>query len=138
MSLPDGYALSFETPTVEDHVRLRIVAGLTPMPAENAARGLPNTLVGVAVRREGRVIGMGRAVGDGGLFAQICDIAVEPAHQGKGLGKAIMAALMQRLAEVATPGCYVSLIADGEAWKLYAQYGFEPTAPRSIGMARRL
>ena len=138
MSLPNGYALAYETPSVDDHVRLRVDAGMTPMSAANAARGLPNTLVGVVVRRDGRAVGMGRAVGDGGLFAQIVDIAVDPGHQGKGLGKAIMAALMGRLAEVAAPGCYVSLIADGEAWKLYEQYGFKPTAPRSIGMARLL
>jgi hypothetical protein len=31
---------------------------------------------------------------------------------------------------------YVSLIADGVANRLYAQYGFEPTAPKSIGMAQ--
>ena len=30
----------------------------------------------------------------------------------------------------------VSLIADGEANRLYAQYGFEPTTPKSIGMAQ--
>jgi hypothetical protein len=32
---------------------------------------------------------------------------------------------------------YVSLIADGEASKLYAQYGFEPVMPRSQGMFLR-
>ena len=35
---------------------------------------------------------MGRVIGDGGLFFQVVDIAVEPAHQGRGLGKAIVAA----------------------------------------------
>lgn len=30
---------------------------------------------------------------------------------------------------------YVSLIADGEAHKLYAQFGFVHTAPASVGMA---
>jgi hypothetical protein len=32
---------------------------------------------------------------------------------------------------------YVSLIADGEASKLYAQYGFESVMPRSQGMFLR-
>ena len=35
------------------------------------------------------------------------------------------------------PSAYVSLLADGEAHRLYAQFGFEPTAPASIGMYRR-
>ena len=49
-----------------------------------------------------------------------------------------MAALVQRLAEAAPEGAYVSLIADGDARHLYAQYGFEPVMPASIGMARRV
>ncbi|MNL89938.1 hypothetical protein D3C87_2205980 [compost metagenome] len=49
-----------------------------------------------------------------------------------------MAALMDRLAAAAPEGAYVSLIADGDARHLYAQYGFEPVMPASIGMARRV
>lgn len=45
---------------------------------------------------------MGRAVGDG-LFYQIVDIAVDPAHQRRGLGKAIMAGLMDQLKRIARP-----------------------------------
>ena len=33
------------------------------------------------------------------------------------------------------PSGYVSLQADGEAQNLYKQFGFEPTAPASVGMA---
>lgn len=32
---------------------------------------------------------------------------------------------------------YVSLLADGEAHRLYGQFGFALTAPNSIGMALR-
>ena len=63
------------------------------------------------------------------------DIAVEPAHQGRGLGKAIMARIAAFLEETLPDGAYVSLIADGDAHRLYSQFGFEPTAPHSIGMA---
>ena len=78
---------------------------------------------------------MGRAIGDG-LCYQLVDIAVEPAHQGRGLGKAIVAAVMLELNRLAPAEAYVSLIADGQAHALYAQYGFAPTAPASIGMAQ--
>lgn len=100
--------------------------------------GLPNTFCGVVVRHDDEVVGQGRVIGDGGLFFQIVDIAVDPAHQGRGLGKAVMAALMETLKARAPSDAYVSLIADGEAWKLYAQYCFAPTAPVSIGMAMKL
>ena len=77
---------------------------------------------------------MGRVIGDGGLFFMVVDIAVEPAHQGRGLGKAIMAALVERLRAAAPSRAHVALIADGEAHRLYAQYGFTLTAPGGVGM----
>lgn len=132
--LPPGYDLIAATPSSEDYRRLRLNAGLSPKSVEAASRGLPNTVYAVQVLNLGKAVGMGRVIGDGGLFLQIVDIAVEPAYQGRGLGKAIMAALMDHLTRTAS-GAYVSLIADGEARHLYAQYGFQPTAPASIGMA---
>jgi ribosomal protein S18 acetylase RimI-like enzyme len=81
---------------------------------------------------------MGRVIGDGGTAFQIVDIAVEPEHQGKGLGKQIVAALVDHLRANAPPSAYVSLIADGDAQFLYAKYGFAPVMPESIGMAMRI
>ena len=50
----------------------------------------------------------------------------------------IVSALVDWLHANAPKSAYVSLIADGPAKDLYAQYGFEPTAPASIGMAFRI
>lgn len=132
------YELIERTPDVEDYCRLRVVAGLSPKSVEAARTGLPNTWFGVSVLADGRPVRMGRVIGDGGTAFQIVDIAVEPAHQRKGLGKAIMTALMDRLNEHAPEGAYVSLIADGDAQFLYAKYGFTPVMPASIGMATRV
>ncbi len=133
--VPAGYELAPETPSSADYRRLRAVAGLSPKSVEGAAAGLPNTLFGVVARKGGEVVGMGRIVGDGGLFFQVVDIAVEPAHQGRGLGKAIMGAIVGHLRQTAPVGAHVSLLADGDAQRLYAQFGFKPTAPASVGMA---
>jgi GNAT superfamily N-acetyltransferase len=81
---------------------------------------------------------MGRITGDGGTAYQLVDIAVLPEHQGNGLGKRIVAALVDWLHVNAPKSAYVSLIADGPAKDLYAQYGFKPTAPASIGMAFKI
>jgi ribosomal protein S18 acetylase RimI-like enzyme len=81
---------------------------------------------------------MGRLIGDGGCFFQIVDIAVDPRHQGKGLGKAIMSRLMAYVTEALPSSAYVSLIADVPANRLYEQYGFKETAPASLGMAYRV
>lgn len=131
----DDYSIYLEVPAVDDYLRLRKIAGLSPRSVEAARAGLPHTVVGIVIRKDSTVVGIGRVIGDG-LFYQIVDVAVDPDHQKKGIGKAIMDRLMSELRKQATSEAYVSLIADGEADRLYAQFGFAPTAPASIGMAQ--
>lgn len=128
------YNVVAEIPNVEDYCRLRVVSGLSTKDSEKAAIGLPHSCYAVVVKKVGKTIGMGRVVGDGALFLQVCDIAIEPEYQGQGIGKAIMQNITDYI-NVNFKGAYVSLIADGDAQYLYAQYGFKPVAPDSIGMA---
>ena len=129
------YELIVGTPSVDDYRRLRRVSGLSEKTQEAAETGLPNTWFAVTVRHGDGTVGMGRVIGDGGTAFQIVDIAVEPTHQGKGLGKQIMAALVNHIHANAPTTAYISLIADGDARHLYAKFGFEPVMPESIGMA---
>lgn len=77
---------------------------------------------------------MGRVIGDGGCFYQVVDIAVLPQHQGRGLGKAVMREIMAYIEREVPESAYVSLLADGQAYHLYQQFGFTLTAPASVGM----
>jgi ribosomal protein S18 acetylase RimI-like enzyme len=43
----------------------------------------------------GRMVGVGRVLADGVDCAYLCDVAVHPSHQGTGLGKAIVARLVE-------------------------------------------
>lgn len=131
----DDYTLILATPSVETYQRLRHESGLSPKSDQAASRGLPASLFAVQVLHRGETVGMGRVIGDGGCFYQVTDIAVLPAHQGKGLGKRVMQAIREYLDAHAPESAYISLMADGEAHHLYAQFGFTPTAPASIGMA---
>ncbi len=125
------------SPTAEDYCKLRSAAGLSAKTIEAASRALPNTLYGVSVYQGSELVAMGRVVGDGGCHLQVCDIAVVPQFQGQGLGKAVMSRLESWLVANMPPSAYVSLLADGEAHRLYEQFGFSPTAPASVGMYRR-
>jgi ribosomal protein S18 acetylase RimI-like enzyme len=133
-----SYDLVPGTPDIDDYRRLRRVTGLSEKTQAAAEAGLPNTWFAVTISHDGRTIGMGRVIGDGGTAFQIVDIAVEPEHQGKGLGKRIVAALVDHLRANAPASAYVSLIADGDAQHLYAKYGFAPVMPESIGMALKI
>lgn len=130
-----AYVVHPDVPALEDYLRLRQVTGLSPKSPEGARIGLANSWFGVTVMLHGTAVGMGRIIGDSGTAFQITDIAVDPAHQGQGVGKRIMAALMDKIAADAPDLAYVSLIADGDARHLYARFGFEPVMPASIGMA---
>ena len=134
----DAYLIETSVPEIETYHTLRVRTGLSPKSREAAEMGLAGTLFAVQVFCHGGPVGMGRLIGDGGCFFQIVDIAVLPEHQGKGLGRRIMAALMEHVESALPEGAYISLIADGPAKHLYAQFGFQPTAPQSIGMARKL
>ena len=132
-----GYVLLEGFPDAVGYARLRSAAGLSPKLPEAAARGVGGTLHGVRFLRAGELIGMGRIVGDGGFFFFVVDIAVAPAHQGRGLGKRIMAALDAWLRANAPETAHVALFADGEAKHLYAKYGFAVNT-KSVGMDYRV
>lgn len=124
--------------TAGEYVHIRAVCGLGDRSLVAARRGLEGTWFGVIARRDGETVGMGRVIGDGGSFFQIVDIGVLPEHRGRGLGEAIVARLVSHLHSHAPATAYVSLIADGDAKRLYARHGFGETAPASVGMALTL
>ena len=134
----DVIELVEQFPDVADYCRLRIATGLSPRTREAAARGLPNTLYGVSLVRDGAVVGMGRIIGDGGCFYTVVDIAVLPEVQKQGLGKRIMVALDAWLRANAPESACVSLVADGDAKHLYARYGFVESAPFAVNMEYRV
>lgn len=120
-----------------DFLRLRQITGLTPRSRAAAKAGLPLSLFGVHILADDRlagesVIAMGRVVGDGALNFELVDIAVDPDYQGRGLGSAIMSAIMEYLDEAAPKGAYITLMADVP--ELYLKFGFKLSRPASEGM----
>ncbi|MGW6444686.1 GNAT family N-acetyltransferase [Lentzea sp. NPDC055074] len=136
--MDDAYSLKMESPTVDDYQRLRKESGLSERTREEAEIGIAGAWTSAIVIHveSGEIVGMGRVVGDGGTYFVIIDMAVLPQHQRKGIGDAIMTALLARMRE-ASPGALVSLLADPPGRRLYARHGFVESAPGSIGMWRR-
>ena len=134
----DEYAILEEPPTVETFVALRSAAEMAPRSLEAVEAGLPNSTHAVTAVYEptGEVVGMGRIVGDGATVYHICDMAVHPDHQGRGIGSLLMDALWSFIDETAPEGAYVSLLADVDGF--YERFGFEETRPASKGMYRRV
>ncbi len=130
-----GYRLIEKVPSVEDYSGIRASAGLDERDQLAAEIGLSGTLFGVCVEREGEVVGMGRIVGDGGLFFELVDIAVVPEHQRRGLGTMIMDSLTSWLRQNAQRDAYVKLISEKAATGFYERYGFRVRTPESSGIS---
>lgn len=128
-----------KAPGPEEYLALRAAAGLSPRDVDGARIAMDNSIFAVTLRDSSQqLIGMGRVIGDGGCFYQIVDIAVRPDYQGHGYGKRIMTELMDYLNTHGQKGAFVSLIADIPADSLYKKFGFEYTAPSSVGMYKKL
>lgn len=123
---------------------------MAPRPREGVERGLPNSVyavhavttpdgggeLGNAEARSSETVGMARVVGDGGSVYHVCDTAVHPAHQGRGLGTKLMDAVMAFIEADAPPGAYVNLVADVDGF--YERFSFAETRPASKGMFSRV
>lgn len=132
---PD-YDLTLSPPPLADYLRLRADSGLSPVTEAQGEPPLVNSWAWVHVRHRasGEVVGMGRVIGDGGWYFHIADMATLPEHQKKGLGQAVLEALLAKIREEAPPRPYVTLMADEPGRPLYAKLGFVETAPHSLGM----
>src|SRR5215475_13334078 len=138
--LSPGYRLVDGPPRVADYLALRQLAGLSPRREDQAAAALRGSWAAVHVVYEpsGDTVGMGRVIGDGGWYFHVVDMAVLPAHQRRGLGDAVLTALLDAVRRQAPAGAYVNLLADLPGRRLYERHGFRDTAPGSIGMAQTL
>lgn len=72
------------------------LAPLGDKPPESLAIVFSNSMFSCFVYRRGQLVGAGRALADGLDCSYIADVAVHPDHQGRGLGRAIVAELVRR------------------------------------------
>jgi RimJ/RimL family protein N-acetyltransferase len=69
----------------------------------------------------GAMVGLARAISDGGS-AYLADVYVLPAHRGRGLGKAVVAMMIEE-----GPGAgFRWMLHTSDAYGLYRQFGFGP------------
>lgn len=62
------YELAENVLSAEDFIRLKVATGFMDRPLEQAEKALQNGLFNVSAICDGKVIGMGRLVGDGAMY----------------------------------------------------------------------
>ncbi len=103
------------------------------MPRQVFDRAVAGSLCFGALQR-GVTVGFARVVSDRATFAYLSDVFVDPARRGRGISKAMMAAVV---AHPALQNLRLWLLATADAHGLYAQYGFTPPAVPQRYMERR-
>lgn len=83
-------------------------------------RAFANSICVIALI-DGQQVGFARASGDRTLFARISDVIVRPDYRGKGIGKALVQALLEH-PELSTVTTWTLNTSD--AHELYERFGF--------------
>lgn len=91
---------------------------------EKIARSLEHSLVFGVYHLE-RQIGLARVVTDYVTFAWLCDVIIDEAYRGQGLGKWLVGSVLEH---PDLQGLRRWLLATRDAHGLYQQFGFKPMA----------
>ena len=101
-------------------------------PREVVGRAIEHSLNFGAYDDAGEQVAYARVVTDHATFAWLCDVYVDPAARGKGVGTALLDAVTGHLARLELSR---TMLATADAHAVYARYGFQPLAKPSMFMA---
>ena len=116
--------LTEECPTPEEYLSLRRSVGWGLPDLRAVGPSLRNSHYCVCARERGRIVGMARIIGDGGMVYYIQDVIVEPSYQGRGIGKRLMDRIMEYIRRHAVEHTIVGLMAARGKEEFYERYGF--------------
>jgi len=120
----DKVTIKFRQPTVNEYSYLRELVGWGVPVKEATEVSIEQSLFSVCLEREGEIIGLGRIVGDGGLYFYVQDIIVKPEYRGLGYSRIIMGEVMKFIKVNAKKGSFVGLFAAKGTEGFYEKYGF--------------
>jgi GNAT superfamily N-acetyltransferase len=118
---------------VEDYRRLRESVGWGTPDGDDAIQSGLDVTWNVVAREGGEIVGIGRLLDEGALYAALWDMIVVPHAQRRGIGSAILDQLLERAAE----RTIVVLVATAAGRPLYERHGFRTESFGGIGMILR-
>ncbi|MFS0561132.1 GNAT family N-acetyltransferase [Terribacillus sp. 179-K 1B1 HS] len=133
--MADYEVILHASPTLDEYISLCSSVGWEDViNFELQKTSIRNSVFSVIVKEKESIIGMGRIVGDGAFYFYIQDIVVHPDHQGKGIGKEILNALMKFLESNAPDKAFIGLFASNGKVKFYEKYNLKDNSPNMTGM----
>jgi len=120
-------------PTVSEYLALRKSVGWPLFPEKVVEEGLSRTLFGVCAMDEGKIVGMGRVIGDNAIYFHIQDVVITPSYQRSGVGKLIMRELMEYVSVNARSNANVGLMCSKGREQFYENLGFTARPSEKFG-----
>ena len=99
---------------------------------EALGKALQNSWCSASAYDSGQLIGFGRIVSDGVLYAMIHDLIVHPSYQGRGVGSEILRKLIQNCRNAGIRE--IQLFSAAGRSEFYERFGFVARASDSPGM----
>ena len=103
---------------------------------EELEKALSGSWFAISAYCEDRLVGFGRVISDGVLYALVADLIVIPGYQGKGIGGAILNRLLDHCRAAGIR--IVWLFSASGKMPFYEGHGFVPRPEDAQGMQLRL
>ena len=128
--------LSEESPSVAEYIALRESMGWGTIDEDTARRTIDGACYAACLRRDGRLVGLVRAIGDGVLYFAVSDVMVSAELRGGGHGATLLNALGAYLRRAARPGASITLQPLSGREPFYEKFGWVrcPGGPFGSGM----
>ncbi len=121
--------------TVDAYLALRETVGWRKLSREQAEKALKNSLHIICARQDGRLVGMGRLVGDGAVICYVQDLIVLPDVQRQGVGSCLLERLTRYARSIGFPDTtmmFALMCARGRE-AFYEHHGFIPRPTDTLG-----
>ncbi|MHA1972526.1 MAG: GNAT family N-acetyltransferase [Candidatus Hodarchaeales archaeon] len=134
--MENSWKLIEKIPEVSEYQKIRTSVGWSKVSDEAVKVSLKNSLYIICVYREKELVGLGRVIGDKGIYYYIQDVMVLPRYQRQGIGRAIMGRIMEFLDENSDSTAFFGLMAAKGYYSFYETYGFRKRDEEAPGMFR--
>lgn len=120
---------------VDTYLKIREKVGWKKLTKKQAQKALDNSLFTVVAMEDGKILGMGRIVGDGAVICYVQDLVIVPEAQTKGVGSLIMQSLTSYVRSVQQEGTemmFALMCAKGRE-EFYEKMGFTARPTENLG-----
>jgi GNAT superfamily N-acetyltransferase len=123
-------------PTVSEYIGVRTTMGWGRIDEEAANRTIQAAAFTVCLRRQDRLVGIARVMGDGAMYFFLADLIVDPEFRGSGYGDRLMHAVTSYFDRSAMPGATITLVPLNGWETFYEKFGFVrcPSGPFGTAM----